>query len=221
MFTEVVKLSMGKAFGELALINNKPRAATIKCVTDCHFAVISKIDYDLLLKRIEVKKEKRLVDFLESLPCFSNQSRIALVKLKFLLQPKDYIRGQEVVKEDDPTDKVFIIKTGEFSVLKSTDRFPVDKKALKDEKEKLTLQKVLDIQRKRKRQMSLNIPEFGPFKNGSASTRIQTPGSSLNCLVNNDFCGTKVRKTKPAIVALLGPGEIFGEYEACNEKQVH
>ena len=67
-----MQLSTGKSFGELALINNKPRAATVKCITDCHFAVISKQDYDSLLKKIEIKKEKRFVDFLESLPFFSN-----------------------------------------------------------------------------------------------------------------------------------------------------
>ena len=31
-FLEVIKLGMGKSFGELALLNNKPRAATIKCL---------------------------------------------------------------------------------------------------------------------------------------------------------------------------------------------
>lgn len=35
----------GKSFGELALITNKPRAATIKCLTECHFAVMNKINY--------------------------------------------------------------------------------------------------------------------------------------------------------------------------------
>ena len=54
-FNEVVQLGMGKAFGELALINNKPRLATIKCVSDCHFAVISKNVYERILKKIEVK----------------------------------------------------------------------------------------------------------------------------------------------------------------------
>lgn len=44
-FIEAVKLGSGKSFGELALINNKPRAATIKCITPCHFAVMSKADY--------------------------------------------------------------------------------------------------------------------------------------------------------------------------------
>jgi CRP-like cAMP-binding protein len=85
-------LTTGKAFGELALINNRPRAATIKCLTDCHFAVIQKDDYDSLLKKIEIKKEKRLVDFLESLPFFSNQSRVALVRLKYIMQQKEYIK---------------------------------------------------------------------------------------------------------------------------------
>ena len=52
----------------MALKNNRPRAATIKCLTDCHFAVINKMDYDSLLKKIDLKKEKKLLDFLESLP---------------------------------------------------------------------------------------------------------------------------------------------------------
>jgi CRP-like cAMP-binding protein len=35
----------GKSFGELALVNNRPRAATIVCKADSHFAVMSKNDY--------------------------------------------------------------------------------------------------------------------------------------------------------------------------------
>ncbi len=31
LYLEVVTLRSGKSFGELALIKNKPRAATIKC----------------------------------------------------------------------------------------------------------------------------------------------------------------------------------------------
>jgi len=93
MFTQVVQLKAGKSFGELALINNKPRAATIRCATECYFAVVSKADYDSLLKKIEMKKEKRFVDFLESLPFFSNQSRVALTKLKYLMQQKEFIKN--------------------------------------------------------------------------------------------------------------------------------
>ncbi len=40
---------------------------------------------------------------------------------------------------------MFIIRSGEFAVYKTTEMFPSDKAAEKDEKEKHFLQKILDI----------------------------------------------------------------------------
>ena len=45
MFIEVASLDGGKSFGELALISSKPRAATIRCKKDTHFAVLDKNAY--------------------------------------------------------------------------------------------------------------------------------------------------------------------------------
>jgi hypothetical protein len=55
-FVDVAKLRTGASFGELALINNEPRAATIKCITDCSFAILESCDYNKVLKRIETKE---------------------------------------------------------------------------------------------------------------------------------------------------------------------
>ena len=44
-FEEVGRLKDGKSFGELALISHKPRAATIKALTDVFVAVVHKNDY--------------------------------------------------------------------------------------------------------------------------------------------------------------------------------
>lgn len=44
-FMEVKILGPGNSFGELALINDKPRAATIHAVNECYFAVIGRNDY--------------------------------------------------------------------------------------------------------------------------------------------------------------------------------
>ena len=41
-FVDYTILKDGNSFGELALINDEPRKATIKCVTDCTFAKFSK-----------------------------------------------------------------------------------------------------------------------------------------------------------------------------------
>jgi len=56
----IVHLGEGKDFGELALKidpshPNKiiPRAATVKCITDCKFATMSKKDYQGILNKID------------------------------------------------------------------------------------------------------------------------------------------------------------------------
>ena len=47
--TDVKTLNTGDSFGELALIDNKPRAATIICKSDSHFAVLEKKDFNSIL----------------------------------------------------------------------------------------------------------------------------------------------------------------------------
>lgn len=45
-------LVQGQAFGELALLDNKPRAATIICEEDCHFAVLEKQAFTEILSKV-------------------------------------------------------------------------------------------------------------------------------------------------------------------------
>jgi CRP-like cAMP-binding protein len=46
---EVKVIQAGEAFGELALIKNMPRAASIICKQDCHFGVLDKSHYKKIL----------------------------------------------------------------------------------------------------------------------------------------------------------------------------
>lgn len=56
-------MHQGQSFGELALINHDKRSATIKCITDCLFAVINKVEYDKILKKIDSREISRKIDF--------------------------------------------------------------------------------------------------------------------------------------------------------------
>lgn len=49
VLTNVKVLKSGDSFGELALIDNRPRAATIKCKEDCHLAVLEKVHFNKIL----------------------------------------------------------------------------------------------------------------------------------------------------------------------------
>ena len=45
--SEYTELTAGDGFGEQALMNDKPRGATILCKTDVHVAVMNKYDFKI------------------------------------------------------------------------------------------------------------------------------------------------------------------------------
>lgn len=47
---QVAIMPTGLSFGELALISNKPRMATIICEEECEFLILSKKPFDKILK---------------------------------------------------------------------------------------------------------------------------------------------------------------------------
>jgi len=49
VLTEIKTLSAGESFGELALLDNKKRAASIVCKENCDFAVLDKEDFKAIL----------------------------------------------------------------------------------------------------------------------------------------------------------------------------
>lgn len=57
-------LKNGDHFGEIALIGGIPRIASIRCLEDTHFAVISKDDFNKALGAIEKRKFNEKVQFL-------------------------------------------------------------------------------------------------------------------------------------------------------------
>lgn len=54
-YITIAKLTNGSSFGELALIESKPRMATIRCLKDCDFIILSKDDYNRIIGTL-VKK---------------------------------------------------------------------------------------------------------------------------------------------------------------------
>jgi CRP-like cAMP-binding protein len=82
-FVEHSKLAPGKTFGELALINDDKRKATIVTVTNCSFAVLSKEDYKKILGKIEMKKIQQKIEFLNTLPFMMHYNPRIIQKMHY------------------------------------------------------------------------------------------------------------------------------------------
>ena len=106
----------GESFGEYALISNRPRLATIRCVRDTFFAVLDKLSYQRVFARLEEIALNEKIDFLKAIPCFSHWARHALAKLTFYLLERKYIRHHAVFKEGQPSEYVYMVLEGEFEV---------------------------------------------------------------------------------------------------------
>jgi CRP-like cAMP-binding protein len=112
----IANLNSGAAFGELALLKDQPRSASIKCTTNCHMAVLVKEDYMKIIGRAEEKILDKQIDFLKEIPFFAKWSKRKLEKLNYYFSTKKYSRKQVVFHHSTPANFVYIVKSGEFEL---------------------------------------------------------------------------------------------------------
>ena len=78
-------LKSGDSFGELALITDQPRIATVKCIKDTHFAVIKKEDYQRIYGKLQQAKIDQKVELLKKIPCLSTWGRNTIGRISLFL----------------------------------------------------------------------------------------------------------------------------------------
>ena len=115
-FKEVFVYNDGGSFGELALIDKKPRAASILTKTECHIAVLDKINYSRLLSSIMKKRRNELVDFLQKQAIFQQWTKGSLLKLSYCFEEKSYQKGKIIFAEGQKIEYVYLIKEGEMII---------------------------------------------------------------------------------------------------------
>ena len=111
--TFLKKYQPGEGFGELALLYNAPRAATITANSE---AVLWKLDRDTfnhIVKDAAAKKRQKYDDFLQSVKILQNMDPYERSKLGDALREEKYKKGDYVIREGDIGDKFFFISEGE------------------------------------------------------------------------------------------------------------
>ena len=118
---EVATMSSGQSFGELALIYDQPRAASILTKNDCHFAVLGKQDYARILEKDATIEFQKIDRILRLCPMFSAWTNKRLSKTCYYWEPISIYRKQIVYREGDKLKYIYIVENGEFKLTKSLD----------------------------------------------------------------------------------------------------
>ena len=116
---EICRLGSGGSFGELAIIKDQPRSATIQCSKPTHFATLYKNDYLRILGQMSSRRLEELINFFYSLPTFDGWSKRNLIKLSYYFRAAKYKRNQIIFNEGEPANSVFIVKSGEVELSKT------------------------------------------------------------------------------------------------------
>jgi CRP-like cAMP-binding protein len=117
--TQISLISTGQSFGELALLNDEPRTATIRCVTDCHMAFLTKQYYQKILSGLARHEIHKKADFLRSVKLFQRIPYRSILTLIYHFQSKNFTLNQIVYREGEVPDSVYCIKSGEFVLAKT------------------------------------------------------------------------------------------------------
>ena len=100
------------------MIDNAPRAATITAIHPCYVAVIGRDEYKKCLLRIEQKNKALKIEFFNNMPLLQSWTKRQLAKLADSFTEKQFRRNQIVYQQDEQPYMIYVVKSGEFEVLR-------------------------------------------------------------------------------------------------------
>ncbi|XP_063243757.1 cGMP-dependent protein kinase, isozyme 2 forms cD5/T2 isoform X1 [Bacillus rossius redtenbacheri] len=109
-------LAPGKVFGELAILYNCKRTATIKAASDCKLWAIERQCFQTIMMRTGLIRQAEYTDFLKSVPIFKDLPEETLIKISDVLEETFYNEGDYIVRQGARGDTFFIISKGKVKV---------------------------------------------------------------------------------------------------------
>ena len=115
----VKKYEPGDSFGELALLYNAPRAATIRTVNDVITWVLDRETFNNIVKDAAQKKREKYENFLKNVEILSTIDSYELMQISDAIKSATYKKGDYIIKEGEIGDIFYILEEGECVATKT------------------------------------------------------------------------------------------------------
>ncbi|XP_035255540.1 cGMP-dependent protein kinase 1-like isoform X2 [Anguilla rostrata] len=106
----------GKVFGELAILYNCTRTATVKTLTNVKLWAIDRQCFQTIMMRTGLIKHSEYMEFLKSVPTFQGLPEETVSKLADVLEETHYENGEYIIRQGARGDTFFIISKGKVNV---------------------------------------------------------------------------------------------------------
>ena len=109
----------GDAFGELALLYNAPRAASIKAKTDCVLWVLDRECFNNIVKDSSSKKREKYEAFLSKVELLEDMDPYERLTISDAFKPVNFAAGEYVIREGEWGDIFYLLVDGEAKATKT------------------------------------------------------------------------------------------------------
>lgn len=194
------ELKDGEIFGELALLYNIPRTASIIALTDTSLIKIDKMPFTKYLKNVFEGQLQDQIEFLQICPIFNKMPKDLLIKIGIRAVIKKFATGQVILKNDTKSDSIFVIRRGTVKVIK----------------EILFIKNENKIRKKRMRRNRSQILDYEDYTNrqqleNEKVLELLALGPSEEDMREDNFI------KKSITLEILKIGDIFPSYYSSNE----
>lgn len=106
----------GLVFGELAILYNCTRTATIRAITDCKLWAIERGCFQSIMMKSGLIRQRDYIEFLKTVPTFRNVPMETLSKITDALEETSYRKGAYIIRQGGRGDTFYIISQGQVKV---------------------------------------------------------------------------------------------------------